>query len=145
MALKLNLRPGEKIVINGAVIVNGDRKASLAVKNFAHILRESDVMQEEAATTPTRRTYFVAQLMLLDPDNAARYSGNYLTMLEDLLRVYSNAEVLSLLKETTDYLERRDYYKILANLRKVIRYEDLLLAGVKVQTLPDDFDGGVRQ
>lgn len=95
-------------------------------------------MQEENATTPTRRTYFVAQLMLLDPDNVSRYAESYRSHLDDLLKVYSNQEVVALLKETLSHLERQDFYKILANLRKVIKYEDLLLAGVKLQALPDD-------
>ena len=45
MPLKLSLKPGEKFAINGAVIVNGDRRGTLVVQNHASILRERDILQ----------------------------------------------------------------------------------------------------
>lgn len=136
MALKLNLKPGEKLVINGAVIVNGNRKASLAIRNFAHILREADVMQEEEAITPTRRAYFAAQLLLLDPENRDDYAPKVQSLISDLKQAFTNAEVLYHLDKALGHLEDGDYYKILAVLRRVIRYEDLLLAGNVARGLP---------
>ncbi len=44
MALKLTLSPSEKLVVNGAVIQNGDRRASVVVQNKASILREKDIL-----------------------------------------------------------------------------------------------------
>ena len=58
MPLKLTLKPGEKFVLNGAVLANGDKRASLVVQNKACVLREKDIMQPEAANTPARRVYF---------------------------------------------------------------------------------------
>ena len=52
MPLKLSLKPGEKFVLNGAVLTNGDKRASLVIQNKACVLREKDIMQ---ARTPTRR------------------------------------------------------------------------------------------
>lgn len=136
MALKLNLKPGEKLVINGAVIVNGDRKTSLAIRNFAHIMRESDVMQEEQANTPTRRAYFAAQLLLLDPEGRADYVPQARELITALKQAYTNPDVLIGLDKALGHLEGGDYYKSLAILRRVIRYEDLLLAGQAARTLP---------
>src|SRR3990167_3367404 len=67
MALKLTLKPGEKIAINGAVIVNGDRRTEFLVENRASILRETDIMRAEEATTPARRVYLPVMMMALDP------------------------------------------------------------------------------
>lgn len=136
MALKLNLKPGEKIVINGAVIVNGDRKASLAVKNFANILRETDVLQEEEANTPTKRAYFAAQLMLLDPEHRADYEASFRRFTNDLLGVFTNEEIVETLKQAMAYFEEGDYYKILAALRKVIKYEGVLFDTIQARSLP---------
>lgn len=136
MALKLNLKPGEKIVINGAVIVNGDRKASLAVKNFANILRETDVMQEEEANTPTRRAYFAAQLMLLDPVNRTDYEANFRRFMNDLLGAFTNEEILLTLRQALAHHDEQDYYKILAALRKVIKYEEILFQSMEARVLP---------
>ena len=49
MALKITLKPSEKFVINGAVVVNGDRRTSLLIQNKASILREKDVLQPDEA------------------------------------------------------------------------------------------------
>jgi flagellar protein FlbT len=136
VALKLNLKPGEKIVINGAVIVNGDRKAFLAVKNFANILRETDVMQEEEANTPTKRAYFAAQLMLLDPEHRADYESAFRRYMQDIIGVFSNAEILDTLNQALTYFDEGDYYKILAALRKVIKYESVLFDSIQTRTLP---------
>lgn len=136
VALKLNLKPGEKIVINGAVIVNGDRKASLGVKNFANILRETDVMQEEEANTPTKRAYFAAQLMLLDPEHRSDYEQPFRRYMKDLVGAFTNADMLALLRQALDHFQSGDYYKILAILRKVIKYEEILLQSIEARPLP---------
>src|SRR5205085_7430048 len=52
MPLKLSLKPGEKFVLNGAVLANGDKRTSLVIQNKACVLREKDIMQPDAATTP---------------------------------------------------------------------------------------------
>ena len=52
MPLKLSLKPGEKFVLNGAVLANGDKRASLVLQNKACVLREKDIMQPDEATTP---------------------------------------------------------------------------------------------
>ena len=50
--LNLTLKPGEKFVINGAVVVNADRRTSLLIQNKVSILREKDVMLPGEANTP---------------------------------------------------------------------------------------------
>jgi flagellar protein FlbT len=62
VALKLTLKPKERFFINGAVVVNGDRRSSLLIENNASILREKDIMQEREAGTPVRRIYFAIQM-----------------------------------------------------------------------------------
>lgn len=54
MPLKISLKPGEKFVLNGAVIENGDRRSVLVLQNKASVLREKDIMHEEQVTTPAR-------------------------------------------------------------------------------------------
>ena len=66
MALKLSLKPDEKLVINGAVIANADRRATLIVHNKASILREKDILQEQDVDTPAKRIYFPIMLMYMD-------------------------------------------------------------------------------
>ena len=85
MALKLSLKPGEKFVINGAVIANGDRRSSLIIHNKAAILRERDIMQEEEANTPARRVYFPIMLMYLDEDGYDQYYEPFVSRISELM------------------------------------------------------------
>ena len=64
--LKITLKPGEKIYVNGAVI-RTDRKVSLEFMNDVQFLLENHVMQPEAAVTPLRQLYFVVHIMLISP------------------------------------------------------------------------------
>src|SRR3569832_1835213 len=66
MPLKLSLKPGEKFVLNGAVLANGDKRTSLVIQNKACVLREKDIMQPEEANTPARRIYLAIMMMYLD-------------------------------------------------------------------------------
>ena len=63
MALKLTLKPGEKFVLNGGVLINGDRRADLIIENQVSLLRERDVLQPTEATTPVKRIYFSIMMM----------------------------------------------------------------------------------
>src|ERR1700744_1726250 len=70
MPLKLSLKPGEKFVLNGAVLANGDKRISLVIQNKACVLREKDIMQPDAATTPARRIYLAIMMMYLDGESS---------------------------------------------------------------------------
>ena len=73
MALKIALKPNEKIVVNGAVIANGDKPARLHFLNNASFLREKDIMQEGDAKRDEDFIYYLVQLMYLDEGDAPRY------------------------------------------------------------------------
>ncbi|KJS43596.1 MAG: hypothetical protein VR70_02415 [Rhodospirillaceae bacterium BRH_c57] len=127
MALKIKLKPHEKAIINGAVIQNGPRATEFIVKNFAQILREPEVMQQEDATTPAKRTYFAAQLMLLDPDNAEAYKARFQSLLDDLAQALTNKEMLGKLTAAAGAVAQDNYYQALRQIRDVIDYEQVLL------------------
>lgn len=135
MALKIKLKPHEKAIINGAVIQNGPRATEFIIKNFAQILREPEVMQQEAADTPAKRTYFAAQLMLLDPDNAANYKAQFDGLLGDLRGALKNEDMLAKLAAAETAVAQDNYYQALRQLRDVIEYEAVLL-GIVPQPAP---------
>ncbi len=57
-AVKLSLKPGEKFVLNGAVLANGDKRTSLILQNKACVLREKLTLCSRARpSTPARRIY----------------------------------------------------------------------------------------
>lgn len=72
--MRLSLKAGEKIYMNGAVF-SVDRKVSIELLNDATFLLEAHVMQIEAATSPLKQIYFAIQLMLMDPGETASIRG----------------------------------------------------------------------
>ncbi|MGQ9369346.1 flagellar biosynthesis repressor FlbT [Azospirillum sp. ST 5-10] len=128
MALKLRLKPSERVVINGCVVQNENRRYTLTVSNFAQIIRGSDILQEEEARTPVRRAYFLIQSMLLDPQLAATSIGTVTDMMAALYTAFLRPEIRDRIARSMGHIGERDYYKALAALRPVMEYEDTLLA-----------------
>jgi flagellar protein FlbT len=130
VALKLSLKPGEKFVLNGAVVQNGDRRGVLLLQNKASVLREKDIMQAEDANTPARRIYFPVMMMYLDEVNASRYYDEFARRLTEFMGVIGNPEILTDCVNVSKHAMAREYYKALMLCRKLIEYEDERLGNV---------------
>ena len=86
MALKITLKPNEKMVIGGAVITNGNMKnTDLIIENNVPILRQKDILSEKDATSPCSRIYFLIQLMYIDEENLATHQHAYWKLVRELL------------------------------------------------------------
>ena len=69
--LVLKLGPHERVLINGAVIENGEKRSRLAIMTpNANILRLRDAIHPEQVTTPVRRVCYIAQLVLSGDANS---------------------------------------------------------------------------
>ena len=71
MPLKFTLKPGEKVIINGAVIGRGEEPGSFYLFNKVKFLRGREVMREDQADTLEKKLYLIIQLIYLFPENAA--------------------------------------------------------------------------
>ncbi|KAB0679893.1 flagellar biosynthesis repressor FlbT [Aureimonas leprariae] len=131
--LKLSLRPGERIFVNGAVM-RVDRKVSLELLNDATFLLESHVMQAHEATTPLRQLYFLVQTMLIAPEAAAQAADAFRKSYPLLMAAFSNASVRDGLMDVADHVERERPFEALRALRALIPAEDAILAGKPVPT-----------
>jgi flagellar protein FlbT len=130
LPLKLSLKPGEKFVLNGAVVQNGDRRGVLVLQNKASVLREKDIMQEDEVNTPTRRIYFPVMMMYLDEAGAERYYDEFVRRLTEFMNVIGNPEILTECVEISKNCMEREYYKALMRCRKLMEYEDERLGHV---------------
>ena len=130
MALKLTLKPGERAAVNGAVIVNGDRRASLIVENRARVLREGDIMQPDEATTPARRIYLPIMMMYLDPATAPEMRDEYEKRLTEFAGAVSDAGALQTCAALAADVANEDYYKALQKCRRLMEFEESRLAHV---------------
>jgi len=124
MPLKLSLKPGERFVLNGAVVQNGDRRCSLVLQNKASVLREKDIMQSEEVTSPARHVYFPVMMMYLDEPQADKYYDEFLRRMTEFMTVIANPTVLVECVAVSKSLMSREYYKALMGCRKLIDYED---------------------
>lgn len=127
MPLKLKLSANERLVVNGAVLVNGAYRTTLIVRNYAHIMREKDVLQSEDANTPTKRVYFLIQAMLMQPPPSAELIEAYHMAHRQLLDAFMKQEDCELLQEVDRLVCASDYYKALIRLHPLIAYEAELL------------------
>ncbi len=128
MPLKISLKPGEKVVINGAVISNGDRRASLVLQNKASVLRERDIMQAEEANTPARRIYFPVMMMYLDEGGQDVYYNEFSTRMNEFTDAVQRPEVIAECISINKDVANKDYYVALKACRKLFEYEEQLLA-----------------
>ncbi|MGH6955318.1 MAG: flagellar biosynthesis repressor FlbT [Caulobacteraceae bacterium] len=130
MPLKLSLKPGEKFVLNGAVVQNGDRRGALLLQNKASVLREKDIMQADDATTPSRRIYFPVMMMYLDQADGERYHDEFVQRLSEFMGAVRNPDVLADCVNISRHVMTREYYRALMLCRKLIEYEDERLGNV---------------
>jgi flagellar protein FlbT len=127
MPLKIDLKPGEKFVLNGAVVSVGRDGRSLLLQNEAVLLREKDVMQEDEANTPARRIYFTIMLMYIDPANKPHYMEKYQTLLNDFAKVAILPEMQKILSQIAQDVAEDNYYRALRNCKSLFEIEHQLL------------------
>lgn len=125
MPLKIVLKPGEKTVINQAVIQNGGEKAELIVQNKASILRERDIMTEAEADTPAKKIYFVVQLIYMFPDKEQQYQDKFGRLVKQFVNAVPSSTPLIL--DIGKQIVVGDVYGALKLCRKLIKYENEVL------------------
>jgi len=85
MALKIRLKPNEKMILNSAVITNGKSHSEFVVENRVMILREKDILRVDEATTYCSQIYLTIQMMYIDGNNLAEYHKTYWTLVRELV------------------------------------------------------------
>jgi len=128
MPLRIKLKPRERMIVNGAVIRNDDKRTTLTVENHSHVIRGGDFMVEEDANTPTRRAYFAIQMLLVDRSNLRIRTSEASALLAALYTTLSAPDMQNAVMDSAEHLAGEDYYKSLAALRPVMAYEQTLLA-----------------
>ncbi len=130
--LVLKLGPRERVLVNGAVIENGDRRSRLSIVSpNANILRLRDAIHPEDAQTPVRRVCYATQLVLTGDASADTARPQILRNIEELSRILVDNDSRKLLTQATDALLGEQYYQCLKALRGLIPREDRLLAAAR--------------
>lgn len=126
--LVLKLRPAERILINGVVIENGDRRAKLNVLTAdANVLRLRDAIHPDHANTPVRRVCYIAQMILAGEADPKKGRSQLLSGIEQLSQVFTDADSRSRLNAATENVVENRFYPALKALRGLLAREQRLM------------------
>ena len=122
MALKITLKPNEKMFVGGAVITNGNIKnTDLIIENNVPILRQKDILSEKDATSPCSRIYFLIQLMYIDEENLSTHQQNYWKVVRELLQAAPS--LTGRIDQINESILSSNYYQALKLASELIGYE----------------------
>ena len=129
MALKVELKPHEKIIVGSSVITNTDQRAKLLIEgDKLPILREKDILTPATANTPAKLIYLAVQLMYISNEPQDHHPV-YFDLMRDILIVSPGSS--DIIQDINNHILGGDYYKALKEARKLIAYEEQVLAQLK--------------
>jgi flagellar protein FlbT len=138
MALKVELKPNERIIIGACVITNTDQRARLLIDgDKIPILREKDILTPETADTPAKLVYLAVQLMYLSPDPMAHHP-TYFSLVRDILTTMPSA--WPYIEGINNFILNGDLYHALKESKKLIGHEEKLLESARRLQATGDAD-----
>jgi flagellar protein FlbT len=133
MALKITLKPNEKMIVGGAVVINGNSKnTDLIIENNVPVLRQKDILSEHDATSPCSRIYFIIQLMYIDEGNLTDHQHIYWKLVRELLD--SVPRLTKQIDQINENILEGNFYRALKLAGKLIDYEQEVLKHVYAST-----------
>ena len=124
MALKVELKPHERIIVGNSVITNTDQRARLLIDGEnVPILRERDILTPETANTPAKLVYLAVQLMYISPDPQTQH-GTYFNLVRDIVTAVPSS--WPIIEAINNNILNGDLYRALKDARKLIAYEEKL-------------------
>lgn len=127
MTLRISLRNGEPVIVNGAVLRSVGR-TDLVLENNATILRGREVMKPEEANTPARRLYFACMMAYIDEGDTAKHQDELLGLLQALLAALEAPEAKAVCLNFAQKIATCDFYKALSDCRWLTNYETEVLS-----------------
>ncbi|SHJ05252.1 flagellar biosynthesis repressor FlbT [Wenxinia saemankumensis] len=127
--LVLKLGPHERVLVNGAVIENGERRSRISILTpRANILRLRDAIAPDEVTTPVRRVCYIAQLVLSGDVDRAEAEHQLLRGIDQLAQAMTDPDSHAQLSDAAEAVRSADIYRALKRLRGLLPMEERLLA-----------------
>jgi flagellar protein FlbT len=120
MSLKVELKPGERLIIGACVITNPDQRTRLTIDGKLPILREKDILKPDQADTPAKLVYLAVQLMYLEGSFQASRT-EYFSLVNAL--ALGMPESIPILDEINNEILTNNLYKALKASKKLIELE----------------------
>ena len=126
--LVLKIAPGERFIVNGALLENGDKPARIRIADGnVRVLRCRDALRPEDVDTPVKRIYFAIQLLITGDLNVAEAVPAIDAECAALLDVFRPIDP-DLIPTLRSMLNRGNHYSALCHLRQILAIEAHLLA-----------------
>jgi len=138
MALKVELKPGEKLLVGNCIITNSDQRTRLFIDGNAPILREKDILTSETANSPAKRIYLAVQLMYIDED-VEQAKTSYMELSKDFAEAVPSS--VTIVDQINNEILTGSLYKALKAAQRLIEYEQDLLhhaSARRPSVSPDD-------
>ncbi len=131
MALVIDLKPNEKVLVGNTMITNDNQRTRLRIEGDAPILREKDTMTEDQASSPAKKLYFIIQaIYLLPADRAMEKFDDYFAHLDVIASIAP--QISGVLDDVSRHLIQGTYYKGMKLVQELINHEtDNTLPDVK--------------
>jgi len=124
MGLKVELKPGERLILGECLVTNGETRTRLLIEGQAPILREKDIMLPAQADTPAKRIYLAVQLMYTSRDPRNHHEA-YFTLMRELMQAAPST--WSHVSAINNHIMAGEMYKALKSAKALIAYEKELL------------------
>ncbi|HEY4199845.1 MAG TPA: flagellar biosynthesis repressor FlbT [Devosiaceae bacterium] len=136
MSLKVELKPGERLIIGNCIVTNADQRTRLFIDGKAPILREKDILTIETANSPAKRIYLAVQLMYIGEDVEA-LRQNYFSLVNDIVTAAPSTTLI--VDQINNEILTGSLYKALKTAKRLIQYEQELISNAAAGSagLPD--------
>ena len=128
MALKITLKPHEKMILGGAVITNGASKCEFVVENKVSILRQNNIMLPQDADSPAKRIYLAVQLMYVDPSQMDAHQKLYWRLVKEFVDAAPSS--LGLVDQVSECIFKESFYEALKLTKHLIEFEQEVIKRV---------------
>lgn len=126
--LVISLKPNENFLVNGALLKNGPKRGQICVGDDVSVLRMSDAIHPDDATTPVKRVYYTTQIILSCDVKACDVDVELQTGLAGLATVFENTPILKSVEKAIRSAKAGRYYSVLCALKPLLEVEDQILS-----------------
>lgn len=124
MSLKVELKPGEKIIIGESLITNDHQRTKLFIEGSAPILREKDILSPSTANTPAKRIYLIVQLMYLSRD-VNKLKDEYFSAINEF--ILASPSSIGYITDVSKNILSGNLYRALKEAKLLIEHERRLI------------------
>ena len=125
MALKVDLKAGERLIIGDCLITNTDQRTQLLIDGKSPILRGKDILTPETADTPAKRIYFIGPVDVPLERCQRDHHDTYFQLVRDVAKAAPST--WPYIEEINNHILTGELYKALKQAKKLIVYEQELL------------------